>query len=61
MASGPGEVDAISGATMTCVRVEDMLLSLSSAILSEKDAVKSAIKAAVMKGGDDAESSGQRR
>ncbi len=53
-ASGPHEVDAISGATMTSVRVEGMLLSFSSAILSEMDAVKSAIEAAVMKGGDDA-------
>lgn len=53
-ASGPSEVDAISGATMTSVRVEDMLGSFSRVLSGMLDAVRSAIEAAVMKGGDDA-------
>jgi Na+-transporting NADH:ubiquinone oxidoreductase subunit C len=52
-ASGPHEVDAISGATMTCDRVEDILGSLARRILGERDAVRSAIEAAAKEDGDD--------
>lgn len=53
-ASGPHEVDAISGATMTCVRVEDMLTVTMKRILEERGALISAIKKLTGEGGDDA-------
>ncbi len=38
-ASGPSEVDAITGATMTCVKVEKMLSLLMARILREREAL----------------------
>jgi Na+-transporting NADH:ubiquinone oxidoreductase subunit C len=54
-ASGPSEVDAITGATMTCQRVEDMLTSFMARILADSDVVRAAVEKAIRKGDSDAE------
>ena len=54
-ASGPSEVDAITGATMTCEKVEDMLNSFMARILAGGDAVKAAIEKVIGEGDDNVE------
>ncbi len=49
-ASGPSEVDAIAGATMTSQRVEDMLSSFMARILEDGDAVRAAVEKAIGEG-----------
>ncbi len=53
-ASGPSEVDAITGATMTCQKVEEMLTSFMARILADGDAVRAAVEKAIREGGGDA-------
>ncbi len=53
-ASGPHEVDAITSATMTCDKVEDMLTAVMKRILDEREAVMSAIEKLIREGEDDA-------
>ncbi len=51
---GPSEVDGISGATMTCDRVEDILTALMARILAEREALLSAVEKLIGEGGGDA-------
>jgi Na+-transporting NADH:ubiquinone oxidoreductase subunit C len=53
-ASGPSEVDAITGATMTSQKVEDMLTSFMARILADSDAVRAAVEKAIREGDSDA-------
>ncbi len=53
-ASGPSEVDAITGATMTCVKVEKMLSLIMARILREREAVMSVLEGLIREGGADA-------
>ncbi len=53
-ASGPSEVDAISGATMTCQKVEGMLNAFMAHILANGDAVRAALERVIREGDSDA-------
>lgn len=46
-AVGPSEVDGISGATMTCQKVETMLNALMARIVEEREGLKAAIDKAI--------------
>ncbi|MHC4201639.1 MAG: FMN-binding protein [Planctomycetota bacterium] len=52
--SGPSEVDAISGATMTCQKVEGMLNAFMANILANRDAVRAALERVIREGQSDA-------
>ncbi len=51
---GASEVDGISGATMTCDRVEDILAAVMARILAEREALLSAVEKLIGEGGGDA-------
>ncbi|MHC4502577.1 MAG: FMN-binding protein [Planctomycetota bacterium] len=53
-ARGASEVDGISGATMTCDRVQDILAGVMARILAEREALLSAVEKLIGEGGGDA-------